>query len=226
VKKGISGATLKWIAVITMIIDHFAYAVYWNIPGMSYQIYDIMRKIGRISFPIYCFLIVEGFFHTRNLRKYILNCLIFAVISEIPFDMAIHGKFIYIYGQNIYFTLVLGLITIAILDKFKYKYDLKNIFYRLVVIAAFAGLGQLLEVDYHWKGILFIAMFYYCHDIEKWRRNIIGIAAFAYEITAPLAFIPIQLYNGQRGKQNKYLFYAIYPVHLLVFGIIHMYLVK
>jgi hypothetical protein len=226
VKNGISGATLKWIAVITMIIDHFAYAVYWNIPERSYQIYDIMRKIGRISFPIYCFLIVEGFFHTKNLRKYILNCLIFAVISEIPFDMAIHGKFIYIYGQNIYFTLVLGLITIAILDKFKYKYDLKNIFYRLVVLAAFAGLGQLLEVDYHWKGILFIAMFYYCHDIEKWRRNIIGIAAFAYEITAPLAFIPIQLYNGQRGKQNKYLFYAIYPVHLLVFGIIHMYLVK
>jgi hypothetical protein len=226
VKKGISGATLKWIAVITMIIDHFAYAVYWNIPGMSYQIYDIMRKIGRISFPLYCFLIVEGFFHTRNLRKYILNCLIFAVISEIPFDMAIHGKFIYIYGQNIYFTLALGLITIAILDKFRYKYDIKNIIYRLIVIAAFAGLGQLLEVDYHWKGILFIVMFYYCYGIEKWRRNIIGIAAFAYEITAPLAFIPIQLYNGQRGRQNKYLFYAIYPVHLLVFGVIHMYLVK
>jgi hypothetical protein len=226
VKKGISGATLKWIAVITMIIDHFAYAVYWNIPGMSYQIYDIMRKIGRISFPIYCFLIVEGFFHTRNLRKYILNCLIFAVISEIPFDMAIHGKYIYIYGQNIYFTLALGLIAIAILDKFRYKYDIKNIIYRLIVIAAFAGLGQLLEVDYHWKGILFIVMFYYCHDIEKWRRNIIGIAAFAYEITAPLAFIPIQLYNGQRGRQNKYLFYAIYPIHLLLFGILHMYLVK
>jgi hypothetical protein len=226
VKKGISGAALKWIAVITMIIDHFAYAVYWNIPGSSYQVYDIMRKIGRISFPIYCFLIVEGFFHTRNLRKYILNCIIFAAISEIPFDMAIHGQYIYIYGQNIYFTLALGLIAITILDKLKYKYDIKNIFCRLVIIAAFAGLGQILEVDYHWKGILFIVMFYYCHDIEKWRRNIIGIAAFAYEITAPIAFIPIQLYNGQRGKQNKYLFYAIYPVHLFVFGIIHMYLVK
>jgi hypothetical protein len=185
-----------------------------------------MRKIGRISFPIYCFLIVEGFYHTKNLRKYILNCLIFALISEIPFDMAIYGKPIYIYYQNVYFTLVLGLIAIGILDRFKYKYDIKHLFYRLVIIAVFAGLGQVLEVDYHWRGILFIVMFYYCHDIEKWRRNIIGIAAFAYEITAPLAFIPIQLYNGQRGRQSKYLFYAIYPVHLLIFGIIHMYLIR
>jgi hypothetical protein len=168
--------------------------------------------------------LVEGFFHTRNLRKYIANCLLFAVISEIPFDMAVHGKFIYIYGQNVYFTLALGLIAISILDRFKNKFDIKHLFYRLAVIAVFAGLGQVLEVDYHWKGILFIVMFYYCHNIEKWRRNIIGIAAFSYEITAPLAFIPIQLYNGQRGKQNKYLFYAIYPVHLLIFGIVHMYL--
>jgi hypothetical protein len=222
-KKGISGAVLKWIAIITMIIDHFAVAIYWNLPERSYMVYDVMRKIGRISFPIYCFLLVEGFFHTRNLKKYILNCLIFALLSEIPFDLAVHGKFVYIYGQNVYFTLVLGLIAIGVLDKFKYKYDTKYLFYRLVVIAAFAWLGQVLEVDYHWKGILFIIMFYYCYNIEKWRRNIIGIVAFAYEITAPLAFIPIQLYNGTRGKQNKYLFYAIYPVHLLIFGLVRRY---
>jgi hypothetical protein len=188
------------------------------------MVYDIMRKIGRISFPIYCFLLVEGFFHTRNLKKYILNCLIFALISEIPFDLAVYGRFVYIYGQNVYFTLALGLIAIGVLDKFKYKYDTKYLFYRLVVIAVFAWLGQVLEVDYHWKGILFIIMFYYCYNIEKWRRNIIGIAAFAYEITAPLAFIPIQLYNGTRGKQNKYMFYAIYPVHLLIFGLVRRYL--
>jgi hypothetical protein len=223
-KKGISGAVLKWIAIVTMIIDHFAVAIYWNLPECSYMVYDVMRKIGRISFPIYCFLLVEGFFHTRNLKKYILNCLIFAVISEIPFDLAVYGRFVYIYGQNVYFTLVLGLIAIGVLDKFKYKYDTKYLFYRLVVIAAFAWLGQVLEVDYHWKGILFIIMFYYCYNIEKWRRNIIGIAAFAYEITAPLAFIPIQLYNGTRGKQNKYMFYAIYPVHLLIFGLVRRYL--
>jgi hypothetical protein len=224
VKRGISGAVLKWIAVITMLIDHFAVAVYWYLPQRTYEIYDIMRKIGRISFPIYCFLIVEGFFHTRNVKKYIANCLIFAVISEVPFDLAIYGKPFCLSSQNIYFTLTLGLVSLYVLDRFKYKYETKYIFARLVVISVFAGLGQLLEVDYHWKGILFIIMFYYCHDIDKWRRNIIGIAAFAYEITAPLAFIPIQLYNGERGKQNKYLFYAIYPVHLLIYGLIRLYL--
>jgi hypothetical protein len=223
-KKGISGATLKWIAVITMIIDHFGASLYCLLPNWSYGTYDILRNIGRISFPIYCFLLVEGFFHTRNVKKYILNCLIFALISEIPFDMAMHGKPVYIYSQNIYFTLGLGLVALYVLDKFKYKYDIKYILARLVTIAVFAGLGQVLEVDYHWKGILFIIMFYYCHDIEKWRRNIIGIAAFSYEITAPLAFIPIQLYNGERGKQNKYMFYVIYPLHLLIYGIIRIFL--
>jgi hypothetical protein len=226
IKKGISGATLKWIAIITMIIDHFGLAIYWYIPGRSYEIYDIMRKIGRISFPIYCFLLVEGFYHTRNLRKYIISCLIFALISEVPFDTAFFGKFVYAGAQNIYFTLALGLMAIAVLDKFKYKKDVKSIICRLVVIAVFAGLGQLFKVDYDWKGILFIIMFYYCYNIPKWQRNIIGVLAFAYEITAPLAFIPIQLYNGTRGKQWKYFFYAIYPVHLTIFAIIHMHLIK
>jgi hypothetical protein len=146
------------------------------------------------------------------------------LLSEIPFDLAIHGKLVYIYGQNVYFSLALGLIAIGILDKFKYKYDTKYLFYRLVVIAAFAWLGQVLELDYHWKGILIIVMFYYCHNLEKWRRNIIGIVALSYAVTAPLAFIPIQLYNGTRGKQNKYFFYAIYPVHLLILGLVRIYI--
>ena len=85
-------------------------------------------------------------------------------------------------------------------------------------------MGEFFDVDYQWKGILFIIMFYYCRNMEKWRRNLIGICAFAYEITAPLAFIPIHFYNGERGRQIKYLFYAIYPIHLLVFGIIRFYI--
>jgi hypothetical protein len=167
---------------------------------------------------------VEGFYHTKNLKKYIKKQLIFAVISEIPFDMAIFGKLAYIYRQNVYFTLAIGLIAISMLDKLKYRYGLKDLFLKLMVIVSCAGLAQFANVDYHWKGILFIIMFYYCYNIEKWKRNIIGVVAFSYEITAPLAFIPIQLYNGKRGRQNKYFFYAVYPVHLLIFGLIRFYL--
>lgn len=223
-KHGISAAVLKWIAVATMLVDHFAVAVYWQLPQHDYHTYYIMRKIGRIAFPIYCFLLVEGFFHTRNVAKYLRNCFLFAVISEIPFNMAIFGKVIYPQGQNVYFTLCIGLCALAVLDKFKNRYEQKYQLLKLAVIVLSAYIGQILDVDYHWKGVLFIIMFYYVRDMQEWVRNLAGICAFAYEVTAPLAFIPIHFYNGKRGRQMKYLFYAVYPIHLLVFGVIRLHL--
>ena len=223
-KNGISAAVLKWIAVVTMLIDHFARAVYSQVYGYQYEIYDLMTKIGRIAFPIYCFLLVEGFYHTKNVSTYIRNCFLFPLISEIPFDMAIFGKVIYTGHQNVYFTLAIGLCALVVLDQLKYRYETKYLLARIIVIGTFAYAGEFFDVDYHWKGILFIIMFYYCRNMEKWRRNLIGICAFAYEITAPLAFIPIHFYNGERGRQIKYLFYAIYPIHLLIFGIIRFYI--
>lgn len=223
-KRGISAAVLKWIAVITMLIDHFARAVYSQVTGYSPEICRVMTKIGRIAFPIYCFLLVEGFFHTRNVNRYIRNCFLFGMISEIPFDMAIHGRVIYPEHQNVFFTLAIGLCAMAVLDELKYRYELKYLLERLIVIGVFAFSGEFFDVDYHWKGILFIIMFYYCRNMEEWRRNLIGICAFAYEITAPLAFIPIHFYNGKRGRQKKYLFYVIYPVHLLILGLTRLFI--
>lgn len=217
---GISAAVLKWIAVVTMLIDHFAAAVYWQMEGYDYDVYFVMRKIGRIAFPIYCFLLVEGFFHTRNVKKYLRNCLLFAVISEIPFDMAIFGEIVYTQGQNVYFTLCIGLGALIMLDQFRGKYEAKYVLLRLLIIAMSAYVGQVLDVDYHWKGVLFIIMFYYIRNMQEWIRNLAVIGAFAYEVTAPLAVIPIHFYNGKRGRQMKYLFYAIYPLHLLIFGLI------
>lgn len=222
--KGISAAVLKWIAVGTMMIDHFAVAVYWQMAGRNGELYEFMRKIGRISFPIYCFLLVEGFFHTRNVYRYLGNCFLFAVISEIPFNMAIFGRVWYPYGQNVYFTLCIGLCALILLDKFRYRYEIKYLLARLCVIGVFAYAGELFAVDYHWKGVLFIIMFYYIRDMQEWVRNTIGVCAFAYEITAPLAFIPLHFYNGERGRQHKYFFYAVYPVHLLIFGLIRLYM--
>lgn len=81
---GISAAALKWLAVVTMVIDHFALAVYRWLPNYDYNVYFVLRKVGRLAFPIYCFLLVEGFFHTKNVAKYFRNCFLFAVISELP----------------------------------------------------------------------------------------------------------------------------------------------
>lgn len=222
-KKGISAAALKWIAVITMLVDHFAIAVYWQLDTRVYEIYRLQRYIGRIAFPIYCFLLVEGFFHTHSVGRYIGRCFVFALLSEIPFNMAIYGRVWYPQGQNVYFTLTLGLCAVAVLRKLSGD-NILRLSARLASICAFACLAQFLEVDYHWKGVLFIVMFYYCRRFPDWVRNVAGVAAFSYELTAPLAFIPIQLYNGKRGRQMKYLFYAIYPVHLLVYGLIRFWM--
>ncbi len=221
-KIGISAAVLKWIAVVTMIIDHFAVAVYPQFAGYEYNVYYIMRKIGRLAFPIYCFLLVEGFFHTKNVKKYLQNCFLFAILSEIPFDMAIFGQVFYSRGQNVYFTLCIGLATLMILDKLRGRAP-QYVLLRVLIITLAASVGQILDVDYHWKGVLFIIMFYYVRNMQEWIRNLVGICAFAYEGTAPLAFLPIHFYNGERGRQMKYLFYAIYPIHLLIFGLIRFY---
>ncbi len=223
-RAGISAAVLKWLAVVTMVMDHFAVAVYWQLPVHRYDVYFVLRKIGRIAFPIYCFLLVEGFFHTKNVKKYLRNCLLFAVLSEIPFDMAIFGKIVYPQGQNVYFTLCIGLCALMLLNRLRARYEMKYVFLQLLIIVLSACMGEVLDVDYHWKGVLFIIMFYYIRNAQEWVRNIAVIGAFAYEVTAPLAVIPLHFYNGKRGRQSKYLFYAVYPLHLLVFGLIRFYL--
>lgn len=222
-KFGISAAVLKWIAVVTMIIDHFAVAVYPQFASYAYSVYYVMRKIGRIAFPIYCFLLVEGFFHTKNVTKYFRNCFVFAILSEIPFNMAIFGKVFYSRGQNVYFTLCIGLAALMILNKLRERQAPQYMLLQVLIVVLAAGAGQILDVDYHWKGVLFIVMFYYMRNMQEWIRNLVGICAFAYEGTAPLAFLPIHFYNGTRGRQIKYLFYAIYPIHLLLFGLIRLY---
>ncbi len=220
-EKGISASTLKWIAIISMLIDHFGIAIYWQLEQHTYQTYEIFRYIGRIAFPIYCFLIVEGFFLTKNIWKYIGRCQMFAILSEIPFNMAIYGRIWYPHSQNVYFTLVIGLCTLVVLDKVR-GYDVISIIKQFFVIAIGAGIAQILEVDYHYLGVLFIVMFYYCREMNKWHRDLVGVAAFSYEVTAPLAMIPIHFYNGERGMPLKYEFYLIYPVHLLIYGVIRI----
>lgn len=221
-KKGISASTLKWIAVISMLVDHFGIAIYWQLEGHTYKIYEIYRYVGRIAFPIYCFLLVEGFFLTRDIRKYIGRCFLFACISEIPFNMAVYGQIWYQHSQNVYFTLTIGLCTLVALDRVR-GFDAVSVVKQLLCIGIGAGLAQILEVDYHYLGVLFIVMFYYCREMNKWQRNLIGAVAFLYEVTAPLAMIPIHFYNGERGLRLKYVFYLVYPVHLLIYGIIRMY---
>lgn len=231
--KGISAATLKWIAIISMLIDHFALAVYWQMQGHNFEIYSIMRDyIGRIAYPIYCFLLVEGFFHTKNAMKYVSRCIAFAFISEIPFNLAIFGQIFYLEKHNVYFTLSLGLLAmLALQHTLKYREnEILFMILQVAIVFVFAKGCDVLNVDYgNSYASLFIIGFYYlkCCEayLEKKYYMILSIIMIAIvEPMGALAIIPIYFYNGTRGKQKQYIYYWIYPVHLLIFGLIRIYL--
>ncbi len=164
---GISAAVLKWIAVVSMVIDHFACSVYPCLNGYDIEVYHILRGIGRIAFPIYCYLLVEGFFLTKNVWRYLRNLLLFAAVSEIPFNMAVLGHVFYPQGQNVYCALAIGICAMMLLKRVD-GFRVWQLLAQGVVIAVFLFLGEVLEVDYHWKGIAFIVLFYYLRKLRLW----------------------------------------------------------
>ena len=139
-----------------MMIDHYGAIFHDNI--------DIYRIIGRIAFPIYCFLLVEGYLHTKDVKKYAIRLLIFALISEIPFDLAFYGMLSF-YHQNVFFTLFIGLVTIHLLDNpNKYKYRKGLIYLFATILSIIAG------VDYSLMGLIDILAFYYTKDFNKTKK--------------------------------------------------------
>ncbi len=226
-KKPFSGSTLKLIAVITMLIDHTAHVLLEKIPFFTQTLiklfdddisfYMLFRTIGRMAFPIYAFLLTEGFLHTHDRKKYALNLFIFALISEIPWNLEHCGKISY-EKQNVFFTLFLGLLCMMIYETYQENHK-KQLLYLLAV--AFGAM--LLNADYGLKGVGFIFAMYLLRE-KKIPQMFVSSAFlsgnFFYTSGVMLAFLPINLYNQERGfirgKLWKYAFYAFYPVHMLI----------
>ena len=243
-KRGISGSTIKIIGILSMLIDHTGAAIIgrmllnngFDFSNMTqfaqgqpmdanmklYIVYWIMRMIGRLGFPIFCFLLIEGFMHTRNVKKYALRLLAFCFISEIPFDLAFHGDFIYMEYQNVFFTLLIGLL-VMIAFRYIEENPKFNTFVKVILSVAALVIGMLiaefLKTDYAWIGVLCIICMYVTRK-NKVLQIVTGCIAFSWEVTAPLAFIPIGFYNGKRGLNIKYFFYIFYPAHLLILYLI------
>ena len=219
----LSGSALKTIALICMLLDHTAKSFYRTLSAVKFSIpllpgqkdlYWLMTRFGRLAFPVYCFLLVEGFLHTKDKKKYALSLLIFAVISEIPWDLIHFGKMFDPGKQNVFFTLFLGVLAMYLFELFKDD-RLKQALSLLVLLAAAA----VFRADYGVSGFAFILMMYALRD--RWLlKSVIGAGFFSSTLFAALAFIPINLYNGKRGfikgKVLKYAFYAFYPLHLLI----------
>lgn len=207
---------LKIIALTSMVIDHYG-AIFKS------GVY-IYRIIGRLAFPIYAFLLVEGYIHTKNVKKYAIRLLFFAIVSELPFDLAFFGKLGFVH-QNIFFTLFIGLILMYLMDNKGVKYNFNN---NLLILAA-SLLALLTAVDYRYVGIIYILTFYYTKDYPNPKKLYTqAIVIFLTNLFtlgsgqqfALLALPIIYLYNGKLGPKNKFLqifFYVAYPLHLLIF---------
>ena len=227
-KPSLSGSTLKMIALLTMLIDHVGAVVVqrtMSMPGFDHDfwnsLYGPLRSIGRLAFPIFCFLLVEGFIHTSNSKKYVSRMLIFAIISEIPFNLAVTGDLFNTEYQNVFWELALGIVALMCLKKIEEKNFnyIMQVILRLVVIGGFTFGAELLKLDYGMYGIISIVALYVFRQ-NKLPQLLVGAVSFCWERVAPLAFLIIAFYNGKRGRRIKYAFYVFYPAHLLILYII------
>ena len=213
---GLSGSALKVIAMISMVIDHIA--LYLMEHGTV--LYETMRCIGRIAFPVFAFLIAEGFIHARSRYRYFFTLLGFAVISEIPWYLlnGADGT------HNVMFTLALGVATLMVLENLLQRSPIQGFLWTL----GMAGLASWLGVDYEWRGIFVIVISYLYNGYDKFFPYSRGMQFFSifvlmmyYGITGILlAHFVISRYDGTRGFIHsmlaKYGFYTIYPIHIIV----------
>lgn len=218
----LSGSALKMIAIITMFIDHLGAIILSKLPAANeylfyigskgFTIYKISRDIGRVAFPIFCFLLVEGFIHTRNRFRYGRNLLIFALISELPWNIW-HGGLSHP-KQNIFFTLFFGYLAYCAIEHFYGNQKMQ-----FICMIALFYVAYNFNADYGWKGYIFLLIMYFFR-FEKATQAIVGSCWLHYEWKACFAFISINMYNGERGfikgKFGKYFFYAFYPVHIIL----------
>lgn len=241
----IKGSTLKIIAVISMLIDHIGACILQQI--MTYNgliataasgieailtlegtdktlalLWWVMRLvIGRIAFPIFCFLLVEGFMHTRSAGKYALRLLVFALVSEVPFDLAISHQALNMLHQNVFLTLLISLLMLwglAYADK-KAGNIIINTAVKLVLSGGAMAVAEVLNTDYGASGVALVLLLY-VFRYNRSLQNIIGAVTSIVllgEPAAALAFAFVAGYNGARGLKLKYLFYLIYPMHLILF---------
>ena len=225
----LSAAWLKSIAIISMLADHINKALIYpyltSNRGPLAFISDIFDIIGRIAFPLFCFMLVEGYFKTRSRKKYLLNLLIFGVISEVPFDMFTTASFFNTNWNNIMFSLALVLVTVWSIDALKRKMQKRPkalwYFVSFLIVGVMCIVSMALSLDYEHHAILIGYFFYLFHDMPIFAIPF-GYASMFKEPWALLGFGLTLTYNGERGKQNKMLNYWFYPVHMLILGILRL----
>lgn len=229
-RKGIDALTLKLLAMGLMLLDHM-WATVWSVPWFT--------MAGRLAFPIFAFQIVEGFYHTSDRKRYMKRIALFAVLSEIPFNLVVADSFVYPYHQNVMVTFLIALLLMNCMENNRGSLPRYLGISAVCVVLGFA-LGLLSFADYYYYGVFIVLLFYWTYQRPFGRLiQLFGLvyicdamAGLVYpvelfgqtfeigqQMLAVLALIPIWLYDGRQGYHSKplqYACYAFYPVHLLV----------
>ena len=240
---------LKLLALVTMFIDHAGAGIIESFflgklpyDSQAFQVCltvdEIMRSVGRLAFPIYCYLLVQGFLHTRSTARYAFRLLGFALLSEIPFDLLLFGGITFEY-QNVFWTLLIGLLTLAGLRwAEKRENHCLSVGAGVVFIAAGMAAAGLIGADYDYKGVVLIAALYLLRGNRKnqcifapllflgsflldvplgLRTGASVLASLSIEFFCIFSFFFLYADNGKRYmKKGKYFFYFFYPGHLLL----------
>lgn len=194
---------------------------------MMKKLYFCMRLLGRMAFPLYVFLLVEGIRHTTNPVRYGARLFFFALISEVPFDMARQYRFVDFSYQNVFFTLFFGYACIRLLSWIEERQNLHprwSVLLRLMVLFTFVAAAELMHTDYGGVGVLVIllmhTLFVRRSFSEKWLGFLFSLIPLFFisqtSLFAAVCAPMVQAYDGTRGRQKKYFFYLFYPVHLLL----------
>ena len=237
-RPGLSQEKLKLIACVSMLLDHIGAIIVLTAfhftaqagkqAGSILDLYELLRILGRLAFPIYCFLLSEGVAHTRNPSRYGLRLAIAALVSELPFDLALHNGPSW-QNQSVMVTLLLGFLALQCIKKTT-RLPLK-----VLVFFPFALAADLLKTDYGGEGVALIVLFFLTRELPRkhlWQGlgmwflfspghrmvlNWLGRFTVTTQELAVLSMIPISLYSGEKQSRSRLAqwgFYLFYPVHL------------
>lgn len=210
----LDGTSLKLIAMVSMVIDH--------VGDIFFPEAIWMRVVGRIAMPLFAFCVSEGYIHTRDRQSYLMRMGVFALISEIPFDLAFYGT-LYLQHQNIMLTFFLALCALLAFDYLTERYDgVQGLALGIGAVTVIALGSIFLRADYNFSAIGLIFVFYFLRDQDAFIRYTAGMAFLllvrnvGINLWGILSAIPLSFYNGKRGRGLKLLFYVFYPAHFLV----------
>lgn len=244
--KPLSVTALKYIAIAAMLIDHIA----WCFVDTYSVLGQIMHVIGRLTAPIMCYFIAEGYYYTRNVKKYLLRLGLFALISWAPFTFMEFGtppiffdggKLQFIFVQGVIYTFFLGLLALVVIHSEKLKKLAKALLLALIFLLSIIG-------DWMFFAVIWIIIF--DRYRSSFKKQMIWFTATAFfmelfslligmtltevlfQLGVLLAIIPLYFYNGKRGGSdkfrvfNKWFFYIFYPLHMVILGYIKFYILK